>query len=97
MNANEWTEAALAKYIVTNPTLQAEIEQLSAKDKQDQIRWAFEDEAEAQGLETWELALTFIAESPQQLKELRLAAHQEAAETLGIDWDEYRAANAIVE
>ncbi|MFJ5296413.1 DUF6388 family protein [Pseudomonas sp. NPDC088368] len=97
MNANDWTEAALAKYIVTNPTLQAEIANLSAKDQQDQIRWAFEDEAEAQGIETWELALTFIAETPEQLKSMRLEAHKEAAETLGIDWEEYRAANAIPE
>ncbi|NBB09792.1 DUF6388 family protein [Pseudomonas sp. SLFW] len=97
MNANDWTEAALAKYIVTNPTLQAEIANLSPKDQQDQIRWAFEDEAEAQGIETWELALTFIAETPEQLKSMRLEAHKEAAETLGIDWEEYRAANAIPE
>ncbi|WP_341963730.1 DUF6388 family protein [Pseudomonas sp. RC10] len=97
MNANDWTEAALAKYIVTNPTLQAEIANLSAKDQQDQIRWAFEDEAEAQGIETWELALTFVAETPEQLKSMRLEAHKEAAETLGIDWEEYRAANAIPE
>jgi hypothetical protein len=97
MNANDWTEAALAKYIETNPVLKAEIATLSAKDQHDQIRWAFEDEAEAQGIETWELALTFIAETPEQLKSMRLDAHKEAADTLGIDWEEYRAANAIPE
>jgi hypothetical protein len=97
MNANDWTEAALAKYIVTNPELKDEIANLPPKDQQDQIRWAFEDEAEAQGIETWELALTFIAETPEQLKTMRLEAHKEAAQTLGIDWDEYRAANAIAE
>jgi len=97
MNANDWTEAALAKYIVTNPVLKDEIANLSPKDQQDQIRWAFEDEAEAQGIETWELALTFIAESPEQLKAMRLQAHKEAADALGIDWEEYRAENAISE
>ena len=97
MNANDWTDAALAKYIETNPELKGEIANLSPKDQQDQIRWAFEDEAEAQGIETWELALTFVAESPEQLKSMRLEAHKEAAETLGIDWEEYRAANAIAE
>ena len=97
MNKEEWIEAALPKYIVTNPALQEEISGLSLKDQQDQIRWAFEDEAEAQGIETWELALTFIAESPEQLKAMRLQAHKEAADALGIDWEEYRAENAISE
>ena len=97
MNPNDWTEAALAKYIETNPELKDEIANLSAKDQHDQIRWAFEDEAEAQGIETWELALNYVAETPEQLKAMRLEAHKEAAETLGIDWDEYRAANAIAD
>ena len=97
MNQEEWIDAALAKYIDTNPLLKEEIANLSPKDQQDQIRWAFEDEAESQGLETWELVLTFIADSPEQLKTMRLEAHKEAAQTLGIDWDEYRAANAIAD
>jgi len=97
MNQEEWIDAALAKYIDTNPLLKDEIKNLSPKDQQDQIRWAFEDEAESQAMEPWELALTFIAESPEQLKATRLAVHKEAAETLGIDWEEYRAANAIAD
>ena len=35
MNKEEWIEAALPKYIVTNPTLQEEIQDLSPKDQQD--------------------------------------------------------------
>jgi hypothetical protein len=95
MNANDWNEAALAKYIVTNPVLQAEIQDLSPEDQKNQTLWAFEDEAESQGIETWELALQFIADSPEQLKEMRLAAHQQAAEALGMDWDEYRDLNEL--
>jgi hypothetical protein len=95
MNANDWNEAALAKYIVTNPVLQAEIQNLSPEEQKNQILWAFEDEAESQGIETWELALQFIADSPEQLKEMRLAAHQQAAEALGMDWDEYRELNDL--
>lgn len=95
MNANDWNEAALAKYIVTNPVLQAEIQDLSPEEQKNQTLWAFEDEAESQGIETWELALQFIADSPEQLKEMRLAAHQQAAEALGMDWDEYRDLNEL--
>jgi hypothetical protein len=95
MNANDWNEAALAKYIVTNPVLQAEIQDLSPEEQKNQTLWAFEDEAESQGIETWELALQFIADSPEQLKEMRLAAHQQAADALGMDWDEYRELNEL--
>jgi len=95
MNANDWNEAALAKYIVTNPVLQAEIQDLSPEEQKNQTLWAFEDEAESQGIETWELALQFIADSPEQLKEMRLAAHRQAAEALGMDWDEYRDLNEL--
>lgn len=95
MNANDWNEAALAKYIVTNPVLQAEIQDLSPEEQKNQTLWAFEDEAESQGIETWELALQFIADSPEQLKEMRLAAHRQAAEALGMDWDEYRDLNGL--
>lgn len=95
MNANDWNEAALAKYIVTNPVLQAEIQDLSPEEQKNQTLWAFEDEAESQGIETWELALQFIADSPEQLKEMRLAAHRQAAEALGMDWDEYRQLNDL--
>jgi hypothetical protein len=95
MNANDWTEAALAKYIVTNPTLQAEIQQLSPTEQQQQILWAFEDEAEDLGIPTWDLALQFIAETPEQLKEMRLAAHKEAAEALDMDWDDYCELNDV--
>jgi hypothetical protein len=87
MNANDWTEAALAKYIVTNPTLPEEQKQ--------QTLWAFEDEAENLGIPTWDLALQFISETPEQLKELRLAAHKEAADALDMEWDEYCELNEV--
>ena len=97
MNANDWTEAALAKYIVTNPTLQAEIQDLSPQEQKQQTLWAFEDEAEDLGIPTWDLALQFITDSPEQLKEMRLAAHKEAAEALDMDWDEYCELNDVEE
>jgi hypothetical protein len=95
MNANDSIEAALAKYIVTNPALQAEIKDLSPKGQHDETLWAFEDEAESQGIEPWELALQFTAETPEQAKEWILAAHKEAAEALDMDWEEYCELNGL--
>ncbi|MEE5114140.1 DUF6388 family protein [Pseudomonas alliivorans] len=95
MNALEWNEAALAKYLSTHPTLKDEISQLSVAEQKQQLQWAFEDEAESQGIEPWELALELIAESTEQLKQMRLEAHAQVAEALGMDWDEYCELNDI--
>lgn len=97
MNHKEWIDAALDKYKATNPILLDEIKDLSKEDQEYQIRWAFEDEAEAQGKEVWELALALSGKSPEEQKQLWLAAHKEAAQALEMDWDEYVAENAIVE
>lgn len=97
MNLLECNDVALAKYLETNPGLRDEIKDLSEKDQQDQIKWAFEDEAEDQGIETWELALQLTVDDPEQLKRLRVEAHQQAAEALGMDWAEYRELNDIQE
>lgn len=95
MNALEWNEAALAKYIVSNPGLKDEIKDLSAEEQKQQIQWAFEDEAEDQGIEPWELVIELIAESPEQRVAMRLETHRQAAEALGMDWAEYCQANDI--
>ncbi|WP_241149930.1 DUF6388 family protein, partial [Pseudomonas viridiflava] len=42
-------EQALEKYLLDVPDLKVEIKDLSPDDQKDQIQWAFEDEAEAQG------------------------------------------------
>jgi hypothetical protein len=97
MNALEWNEVALAKYIVSNPSLQAEIQHLSPEEQKKQIQWAFEDEAESQGIEPWELAVQLVAESPEELKAMRLEAHKQVAEALGMDWAEYCELNDIQE
>ncbi len=97
MNLLEWNDVALAKYLTTNPNLKTEIQDLSAEEQKQQTQWAFEDEAEDLGIEPWELALQLVAESPEQLKSMRLEAHQQVAETLGMDWDEYLKLNDIEE
>ena len=54
-------ELALDTFIKAHPELIEEMKELSAEDRQQQILWAFEDEAESRGLEAWELALELIA------------------------------------
>lgn len=68
---------------------------MSAEDQKAQIQWAFEDEAESQGLQPWELTLKYTS-TPEELEAARLALHKEAAETLGIEWEEYCEMNNIV-
>ena len=63
-------EQALEKYKLDAPELMDEIKDLSPDDQKDQIQWAFEDEAEAQGLQPWELTLKYTA----PLKSLRPSA-----------------------
>lgn len=46
-------QQALEQYLLDVPDLKEEIKDLSPDDQKDQIQWAFEDEAEAQGLQPW--------------------------------------------
>jgi len=41
--------------------------------------------------------LQLVAESPEQLKTMRLEAHKQVAETLGMNWAEYCELNDIEE
>ncbi len=100
MTVNEMTqeqrhEEALKKYMLDAPELMEEIKNLSADDQKDQIQWAFEDEAEAQGLQPWELTLKYTS-TPEEYEATRLALHKEAAEVLGVDWEEYCEMNNLV-
>lgn len=88
-------EEALKKYVLDAPQLLEEIKDLSADDQKDQIQWAFEDEAEAQGLQPWELTLKYTSTS-EEFEVQRLALHKEAAEVLGVEWDEYCEMNNLV-
>ncbi len=88
-------EEALKKYILDVPDLKEEIKDLSPDDQKDQIQWAFEDEAEAQGLQPWELTLKYTS-TPEEFEAQRLVLHKEAAEVLGVEWDEYCEMNNLV-
>ncbi|WP_223546226.1 DUF6388 family protein [Pseudomonas sp. A-B-19] len=88
-------EKALKKYMLDVPDLMEEIKDLSPDDQKDQIQWAFEDEAEAQGLQPWELSLKYTT-TPEEFEAARMALHKEAAEVLGVEWEEYCEMNNLV-
>jgi hypothetical protein len=88
-------EQALEKYVLDAPALLEEIKDLSPDDQKDQIQWAFEDEAEAQGLQPWELTLKYTT-TPEEFEAERLKLHKEAAEVLGVEWEEYCEMNNLV-
>lgn len=96
MIAKEFRQAAaLERFVQANPQLVAEIAALSEAEQQQQIQWAFEDEAHEQGVEPWELTLRLIAESPEELQAMRLEVHREVAQALGMSWEEYCGFNEI--
>jgi len=96
MIAKESRQAiALERFIQANPELAVEVAALSEAEQHQQIQWAFEDEAQAQGIEPWELALRLVAGSPEELQVMRLEVHREVAEALGMDWEEYCDFNEI--
>lgn len=90
-------ELALARFLDANPHLREETQALSPTEQAQQFQWAFEDEAQAQGIEPWELTLRLVAQTPEELHAMRLEVHREVAEALGMDWQEYCSFNEIDE
>ncbi|MGH8383282.1 DUF6388 family protein [Pseudomonas sp.] len=95
MISKERQASALQRFAEDNPQLLEEIAGLSAHEQHQQIEWAFEDAAEEQGLEPWELTLQLIAGSEAELQAMRLEVHRQVAETLGMEWEEYCSFNEI--
>lgn len=96
MIAKEARQAlALQRFAEANPHLLDEMRELDAREQAQQMQWAFEDAAQEQGIEPWELALQLIAENPEQLRVMRLETHREVAEALGMAWEEYCQFNEI--
>ncbi|KTC26753.1 MAG: DUF6388 family protein [Pseudomonas sp.] len=88
-------DVALERYLDATPSLKEEISALSPAEQKQQAQWAFEDEAESRGIEPWELVLDLVAETPEELKAMRLEVHQEVAEALGMELEEYLELNEI--
>ncbi|MEX5351909.1 DUF6388 family protein [Pseudomonas juntendi] len=96
MIAKEARQAlALQRFAQANPQLLEDIRELDEHEQAQQIQWAFEDAANEQGIEPWELALQLIAENPEELQAMRLEVHREVAEALGMSWEEYCQFNEV--
>ncbi|HGY9625063.1 DUF6388 family protein [Pseudomonas sp. NY15356] len=96
MIAKEARQAlALQRFAQANPQLLEDIRELDEHEQAQQIQWAFEDAADEQGIEPWELALQLIAENPEELQAMRLEVHREVAEALGMSWEEYCQFNEV--
>lgn len=95
MIAKDRTQLALEKFAAANPHLLEETSALSPEEQKQQLQWAFDDQAEEQGIEPWELTLELIAKDPEELKAMRREVHQEVAEALGMSWEEYCSFNEI--
>ncbi len=55
----------------------------------------FDEEAQLRGIGTWELALSFVARTPQELSQMTLHAHREIAEMVDMEWEQYCALNHL--
>lgn len=96
MIAKEARQAlALQRFTEANPQLLEEIRELDAREQAQQIQWAFDDAAQEQGIEPWELALQLIAQGPEELRAMRMEVHREVAEALGMSWEEYCQFNEV--
>lgn len=88
---------ALSKFFNGDSSLNNAVQGLSQHEKKMCIESAFDQEAARLGMEVWELTLTLIAQSPEELKHMTLAFHQEIAEMVEMDWTAYCELNGINE
>jgi hypothetical protein len=88
-------QLAHERYLAAHPELAEEIRDLDAREQQQQVQWAFEDEAQSRGLEPWEYVLELAANSPEELAAMREEVHKEVAEALGMSWEDYRELNGL--
>ncbi|MGR3963683.1 hypothetical protein FBY10_1147 [Pseudomonas sp. SJZ103] len=90
-------ELALSKFFEGDSSLNDAVQGLSQAEKKLCIESAFEQEAARLGVEVWELTLTMISQSPQELKRLTLAFHREVSEMVEMPWKDYCTLNGITE
>ncbi|TWC55289.1 hypothetical protein FBY04_11049 [Pseudomonas sp. SJZ080] len=88
-------ELALSKFFNGDSALNDATQGLSQDEKKLCIELAFEQEATRLGIEVWELTLTLISESPEELKFLILEFHREVAEMVEMEWEEYCKLNGV--
>lgn len=101
-------EDAREIFFSQHPELLAEVEAVGASELDaigvDRDHWIahlrseiFAAAAKARGLEPREFVIRLVAQSPEEAHEWRLADHRRTAEILGIEWDDYKKLNNIIE
>ncbi|WP_339543397.1 DUF6388 family protein [Pseudomonas sp. JAI120] len=90
-------ELALSKFFEGDSSLNNAVQGLSQAEKKVCIESAFEQEAARLGIKVWELTLTVISRSPEELKRLTLEFHREVSEMVEMDWKQYCTLNGIIE
>lgn len=108
MDIQDRYSAAREKYFSQNPAAEHEINAVSTtvieacgmtvEEYREQRRaQVFASAAEARGIDSSELVILLMAESPEQAHEWRLDQHRKVADALGMEWTEYRSLNRIEE
>lgn len=108
MNIQERYAAARDKFFTENPRALTEIESISptvieaggssVEEYREQQRCeVFAEVAKSRGLEVDEFVIQLMSESPEQAREWRLERQRKIAESIGMEWDEYKQLNRIAE
>lgn len=108
MNIQERYAAARDKFFTENPRALTEIESISPtvieaggssveEYREQQRREVFAEVAKRRGLEVDEFVIQLMSESPEQAREWRLERQRKIAESIGMEWDEYKQLNRIAD
>lgn len=108
MNIQERYAAARDKFFTENPRALTEIESISRtvieaggssveEYREHQRSVVFAEAAKRRGIEVDEYVIQLVSESPAQAREWRLERQREIAESIGMEWDEYKQLNRITD
>lgn len=108
MNIQERYAAAREKFFTENPRALTEIESISRtvieaggssveEYLERQRSLVFAGAAKLRGIEVDEFVIQLMSESPEQAKEWRLDRQRKIAESIGMEWDEYKQLNRIAD
>ncbi|CAD5202341.1 DUF6388 family protein [Pseudomonas sp. FEN] len=103
--SNNVSQKALLKFIAQRPWIVQQLKALKVRpvdsraalddDQVFHISRLIDDEASAAGMASWELMLILESDSPSDLRELQIKAHQELAEMVDMEWHDYCQLNGL--
>lgn len=108
MDCSQRYDLALTRFFSTNQQLAAEADDIneteanavgvSLEDLQRRRRaQIFDRAARALGIDSFELTIRLVAESPEQAQAWRLELLRKHADAIGIDWEKFKQLNGIEE